>query len=215
MTRQQPIPYPLIKQLTDKLVAAAIILLFSPVLAVVGLGMALDMLLRPADRGPWFYRERRISRGREFDILKFRVLRQNVLTQMRQAGGHARQYEANLNNLTWAGRYLIKKWYLDELPQLLNILKGDMSLVGPRPWPISMVQEQVARGVTYRHLIMAGWTGPAQLQKGRPTPKNSEMLDLEYAAACRTWSAWRLWRYDLNILYQTARVMLQGQGLKY
>lgn len=216
MPNEDFVPYPFLKWLTDKIIPLVIILLLSPILIIIVGGMALTMLIFPADRGAWFYRERRISRGKEFDILKFRVLREKTLAQMHQAGQqHARLYEADLQNLTWAGRYLIKKWYFDEVPQLLNILKGDMSLVGPRPWPISMVEAQVNRGVTYRQLILAGWTGPAQLQKGNPNPVNSETLDLAYLEACRTWSPWRLWRYDLGILVETLRVMLRGEGLKY
>ncbi len=75
-------------------------------------------------------------------------------------------HEADEANLTWAGRRLLKPWYLDELPQLWNVLRGDMSLVGPRPWPPSMVANQVAKGLTYRNEFVAGWTGPAQVQKG-------------------------------------------------
>jgi len=210
--REQQSPYPFLKWLTDKLVPLVLIVLFSPVLMIIVLGMALDMLLYPADRGTWLYRERRTSRGKEFDLLKFRVLRQDVSDR---AAGHARRYERDTANLTWAGRHILKKWYFDELPQLLNILRGDMSLVGPRPWPIHMFEKQVARGVVYRKLIRAGWTGPAQLQKGRPNPLNSEKLDLEYLERCRTWSGWQLCKYDLQVLKDTLRVMLEGRGLRY
>ena len=99
-------------------------------------------------RGPWLYRERRISRGREFDLLKFRMLRSDVIAGLdRAAGEHARLREADGVNLTDAGRFL-KRRYLDELPQLLNVVRGDLSLVGPRPWPRSMVDDQVAEGST-------------------------------------------------------------------
>jgi lipopolysaccharide/colanic/teichoic acid biosynthesis glycosyltransferase len=78
-----------------------------------------------------------------------------------------------------------------------------------------MFREQVGRGVEYRKFSRAGWTGPAQLQKGHPNPLGSESLDMQYLERCHTWSGWRLWRYDLGILYRTVRIMLEGQGLKY
>ena len=212
---QQVSPYPYLKWITDKIVSLAVLAGFSPVFIVVMLAMAVSMLLRPADRGAWFYRERRISRGREFNVLKFRVLREDVIAQMQRENGHAWLYESEKSNLTWAARYFIKKWYFDELPQLFNILKGDMSLVGPRPWPVYMVHAQIKRGVVYRNLIHAGWTGPTQLQKGSPTKQGDEKLDLEYFNRCRTWPGWRLWLYDMRALFQTLRIMLKGKGLKY
>lgn len=209
-------PSPILKRATDKLAALALLLVLSPLLVVILLGIGTGILVRPGDRGPLFYRERRISRGREIDVLKFRVLREDVLARMRGHGqAHVRLYEADVKNLTWAGRYLIKKWYLDEVPQLLNILKGDMSLVGPRPWPLEMIRDQLDRGVDYRNFILAGWTGPAQIQKTDITLSGSEALDLEYVTACRTMSGWRLWRYDARILFRTLKLMLRGQGLRF
>lgn len=215
MTEQQPVPYPFLKRLTDKAASLALIVLFSPLYGIALLAMAVDMLLRPAARGPWLYRERRVSRGREFDILKFRVLQADALARMRGEGAFARRYERDPVNLTWAGRQVLKPWYLDELPQLFNILKGDMSLVGPRPWPLAKYQEQVARGVTYRQVIRAGWTGPAQLLKGHPGPHTEEEMDIQYVARCRAWGGWRLWRYDLGVLYRTIKIILEGKGLRY
>jgi lipopolysaccharide/colanic/teichoic acid biosynthesis glycosyltransferase len=181
---------------------------------VLVLVMGLDMLLRPADRGSVLYRERRLSRGREFDLLKLRTLREPVLAEMRRTGGHARTYESEPGNLTWAGRHVLKRWYLDELPQLWNILRGDMSLVGPRPWPPAMVADQEADGLHYRRLVPAGWTGPAQVQKGVPGVRFAD-LDLAYVEAVRTWPGARLLRYDAWILWQTLRTLLRGQGLQY
>ena len=215
MLKQQAAPYPYLKWLTDKLVPLTFLILFFPILVVIVLVMAVSMLLRPVDRGAWFYRERRMSRGRSFDLLKFRVLREDVINQMPCERKHAREYEADTSNLTWAGRYFLKNWYLDELPQLFNILKGDMSLVGPRPWPLHMANAQIGQGVVYRKLIQAGWTGPVQLQKGNPTPPNSTNLDLEYFNRCLTEPGWRLWLYDMNVLYQTVWLVLEGKGLRY
>src|SRR5437870_1509216 len=82
------------------------------------------------------------------------------------AAGHARPHEADPENLTWVGRRVLKPWYVDEVPQLLNVLRGDISLVGPRPWPPELVEAQAAAGFAYRNEIAAGLTGPAQVTKG-------------------------------------------------
>ena len=188
------------------------LLLSSPVAAAALTAMAVDMLLVPRDRGPFLYRETRISRGREFGLLKLRTLRVDVLEA--GAAGHVRLFEADRANLTRAGG-LLKRWYLDELPQLVNILRGDLSLVGPRPWPPAMVAEQVAAGLDYRNRIKAGWTGPAQITKGSPDPVSYAELDLAYVEACRTLGPVRLARYDLGILARTVGVILRGEGLRY
>ena len=208
-------PYPLPKRLTDKVVSGLLVVLLAPVFALAALGMGVDMVLARRARGPWFYRERRISRGRGFDLLKFRTLRRDVLEGPQATLAHARLLEADSDNLTWAGRRILKPWYFDELPQLINVLRGDMSLVGPRPWPPSMVEDQVAAGHDYRNRVIAGWTGPAQVQKGVAEPAGYTDLDLAYVEACRTWRGVRLLRYDLGILWRTVKVMAKGEGLEF
>jgi lipopolysaccharide/colanic/teichoic acid biosynthesis glycosyltransferase len=188
------------------------VLLF-PLTAVLLAGMAIDMIVSPRDRGSFFYRENRISRGRLFGLIKFRTLSRGALEEMRAAGGHARLYEANAANLTWAGRRLLKPWYLDELPQLLNVLRGDISLVGPRPWPPEMVRQQVAEGRDYRNRIPGGLTGPAQVTKGEEIP--FEDLDLRYLERCEALSSWALVGYDLQVLWRTVLVIARGEGLNY
>jgi lipopolysaccharide/colanic/teichoic acid biosynthesis glycosyltransferase len=175
--------------------------------------MTVNMIISRRDRGGFFYREPRISRGRLFGVLKFRTLRRDVLEQMRAVGGHARLYEADPANLTWAGRSLLKPWYLDEVPQLLNVLRGDISMVGPRPWPPEMVRRQVADGRDYRNRILGGLTGPAQVTKGEAL--SYEDLDSQYLERCGTLSSWALVRYDLQILWRTGVVIARGEGLNY
>jgi len=209
------IPYPVAKRVLDKSIAGGLMLVAAPLFAAVYVAMGFDMALSRRDRGRWLYRERRISAGRPFDLLKFRTLRRNVLEREGGVAGHARLFEADPENLTWAGRRILKPWYLDELPQLFNVLRGDMSLVGPRPWPVGMVEDQVAAGLDYRTRVMAGWTGPAQIQKGITEPAGYAELDLAYAERCRTLGGIRLLRYDLGILARTVKVMARGEGLEY
>jgi lipopolysaccharide/colanic/teichoic acid biosynthesis glycosyltransferase len=208
-----PICNPLPKRALDVTVAAALRTSVSPVLVVVLAAMALDMLLSRRDRGAFLYREPRISRGRTFGLLKFRTLTNDALADMRREESHARLYEADPANLTWAGRRILKPWYFDELPQFLNVLRGDISLVGPRPWPPAMVERQVVEGRDYRLRVVAGLTGPAQVTKG--TGRGFEDLDREYLERSGRLGGWSLVRYDLGILLRTVRVIIRGEGLNF
>ncbi len=204
--------YPLLKRTTDKVLSGLLLVLVMPILVFATAAIGLDMLVSRRDRGPWLYRERRISRGREFDLLKFRVLRQEALAR---ADGHARLLEDDAENLTRVGRRILKPWYLDELPQLVNVVRGDMSLVGPRPWPVSVAREQATAGLDYRNRVIAGWTGPAQVQKGLVETVHYTQLDLAYVDACETWPSARLVRYDLVLLWKTVKLIVRGEGLEF
>lgn len=196
------------KRTLDVAVSGSLLVLLAPVWAGLLGVVGLDMLRCPRDRGPLFYREPRVSAGRRFGLLKFRTLRRDI---MAVAAGHVRPYEADVANLTWAGRRVLKPVYLDELPQLWNVLRGEMSLVGPRPWPDELVERQVGRGFDYRLRVPAGWTGAAQVSKG--LDMEFEQLDLDYVALLENGSAWEVVRRDLGILGSTVRTMLRGEGL--
>ena len=86
-----------------------------------------------------------------------------------------------------------------------------MSLVGPRPWPPELVDRQLARGLDYRLRVPAGWTGPAQVAKGRA--RDYEQLDLAYVELLETRSGWDVVRHDVGVLRETVRTMLRGEGL--
>jgi lipopolysaccharide/colanic/teichoic acid biosynthesis glycosyltransferase len=199
-----------VKRALDVVAAATLLVVLAPVELLAIVAVALDGLSVRRDRGPLFYRERRISRGRPFDLLKLRTLRCDVLAG---AAGHARLLEGEPANLTWAGRHVLKPWYLDELPQLINVLRGEISLVGPRPWPPELVARQVASGHDYRLHVAAGLTGPAQVSKG--TGKAFLDLDLEYVHALRTLGPLRVVRLDLAILRRTLSVLARGEGLRF
>jgi lipopolysaccharide/colanic/teichoic acid biosynthesis glycosyltransferase len=201
---------PLSKRALDVTVTTMVLLVLLPVLLVVLVAFAVNVLAAPSDRGPLIYREPRVSRGRTFGLLKFRTLRADVL---RRAAGHARLLEADPANLTWLGRRVLKPWYLDEVPQLWNVLRGEITLVGPRPWPPELVHEQRAEGLTYRDELTAGLTGPAQVTKG--SGQRYADLDLQYLDRARRLGSWALLRYDLQILARTVTVMVRGQGLSY
>ena len=208
------VPSPAAKRALDVVVAATLLVAATPVFAAATALTVVGMIRRPSDRGPLLYRERRISAGREFDLLKFRTLRREAIAKVRAEGSYARVAEADEANVTWSGR-ILKRWYLDELPQLLNVLRGDLSLVGPRPWPVPMVVAQREAGLDYRDRIRAGLTGPAQVRKDSDLPVKGSDLDLEYVERLRTLSPARLLALDLRILADTVRLLARGEGLRF
>ena len=204
----EPVRAPALKRALDVAVSGALLVALAPVWALALGAVVVGMVRRPEDRGPVLYREPRVSRGRVFQLIKLRTLQRGLLAA---AAGHARVLEADPVNLTWAGRRVLKPFYLDELPQLVNVLRGEMSLVGPRPWPPELVDRQVARGRDYRLRVVAGWTGPAQVSKG--SDADFESLDLRYVELLESGSAWRVARHDVGVLRRTVGTMLRGEGL--
>ncbi len=207
-----PLPIRRSKRLADVAICLLLLILLAPLILVVVAAMLLNFLLVRADRGPLFYREPRISRGRLFRILKFRTVRQARIDELREAGRLKTVKELELveANLTWTGRYL-KGFYLDELPQLINILKGDMAFVGPRPWPEADYLAQRARGINAKGVVPCGLTGLVQCNKGKGL--NDEQLDLDYIEAYRTKSALGLLVYDAQIVWKSLRTVLEGKGI--
>jgi lipopolysaccharide/colanic/teichoic acid biosynthesis glycosyltransferase len=148
----------LLKRLLDVLAAGALLVVLSPLIAVTALAIKLD------SRGPLFYRCRRVGRGgRELRMLKFRKMHDDADGPALTVNGDAR--------LTRVGRFLARS-KVDEIPQLWNVLKGEMSLVGPRPEDPSFV---ALRPEDFEIILRVrpGITGPSQLAFA----KESELLD--------------------------------------
>ena len=184
------------KALMDILFAATALLLFGPLMAVLALAIRMD------SAGPAFFRQKRAGRnGRFFTIYKFRTMRQDTPRDMPThmlAGAN--------RHITRLGRFL-RKSSLDELPQLFNILRGDMSLVGPRPALWNQDDLIALRKANGSDRIRPGLTGWAQVN-GRdelPISRKAE-LDGEYAANLT------LGR-DLRILYRTALQVFHAEGV--
>jgi putative colanic acid biosynthesis UDP-glucose lipid carrier transferase len=163
------------KRALDVILALTLIVLTLPILALVTLAVALD------SRGPVLFAQKRIGRfGEAFAIYKFRTM--HVL----ENGAQVVQASRNDARITRVGRFL-RQSSLDELPQLFNVLSGEMSLVGPRPHAAAHDEYYAARIANYRlrHLVKPGITGWAQVNGARgATPELSDMqarIDLDVA----------------------------------
>ena len=147
--------------------------------------------------------------GRRFMLLKFRTLTRSALQGLGPGPTHIKRLE-QADELTTVGRFL-KQWYLDELPQLINIVRGDMGLIGTRPWPIELYEEEMAKGITRKRDMPAGLIGTVQASKG--DGRDPLQLDLDYWEAYRTYPGWKLLLLDLSIIKESLKTQLRHEGL--
>ena len=190
------------KRLLDWVVAALLLLILSPIMLVLAVFIRFD------SPGPIFFQQWRVGeRGKLFKIFKFRTrvigaekLHHHVMTN--QKGLHKRQDDPRITPL---GGWM-RKYSLDELPQLFNVLRGDMSLVGPRPWALYDAVRISPQG-QQRLNALPGITGAWQVEKRSTLLELDAVnnIDLEYL---RTWSLAR----DLKLLLLTIPKVLLGFG---
>jgi lipopolysaccharide/colanic/teichoic acid biosynthesis glycosyltransferase len=179
----------------DLALAGVLLVVTAPLLALAALAIKLE------SRGPVFYTQRRVGRGgRPFELLKLRTMVPGA--ESMGAGIYVLEGDPRI---TRVGR-LLRRFSLDELPNLVNVVRGDLAIVGPRP----TVQEQVDRYTERQRRrldVKPGITGWAQIN-GRtslPWPERIE-LDVWYVEH-------RSLRLDLRILVRTARMLASGRGL--
>jgi lipopolysaccharide/colanic/teichoic acid biosynthesis glycosyltransferase len=180
------------KRAMDLLLAGLLVIVTSPLLAVIAVAV------RIALGSPVLFRQLRPGLdGRPFELLKFRT--------MRDVRGPDGAMRPDAERITRLGRWL-RKTSLDELPELLNVLKGDMSLVGPRPLLMQYLSRYTPRQAR-RHELRPGITGLAQVS-GRNQLSWEERFDLD------VWyiDHWSLW-LDLRILLRTMRTVIGGEGI--
>jgi exopolysaccharide biosynthesis polyprenyl glycosylphosphotransferase len=193
-----------VKRLMDVAGALAGIVLLAPLGALVALAIRLD------SPGPVFFRQPRVGRsGRAFSMIKFRSMVDGADAQ--RAALLGRNETAGLFKLsadprvTRVGRWL-RRTSLDELPQLINVLRGEMSLVGPRP--LVLDEDRLVEGRDRERLLLApGMTGPWQVL-GPERPPLPEMVKTDYLYAAN----WSLWT-DLKIILRTVGHMLGRRGM--
>lgn len=193
------------KRLFDLTASAAGLLLLLPVLLLCALAIRLD------DGGPVFFRQRRMGRGNTFfDIYKFRSMR---VAKADAAG--LRSASRDDDRITRVGRFL-RRTSLDELPQLINVLLGDMSIVGPRPHALGShagdkLFWEVDRKYWQRHCLRPGITGLAQIRGLRGATDTEADLSDRLQADLEYLNSWSLWG-DIKIILGTVRVLVHHRA---
>jgi len=192
------------KRVFDVAGAAAALLVCAPVMAVIAVAIKLQ------SHGPILFRQTRVGRGgRHFEICKFRTMcadaeqRKADLRIANEADGLFKIEDDP--RVTRVGR-LLRRLSLDELPQLLNVFAGDMSLVGPRP--LVLDEDELIKGHDRRRLqLTPGMTGPWQIMGSARVPLH-EMVKIDYLYV----AGWSLWA-DMKIMLRTVPYMLARRGM--
>ena len=190
--------YYVAKRAFDILASASMLILVSPILLVTAIA------IKATDGGPVFYKQVRLTRGgKEFKILKFRSMRVDA-----EKDGVARLSTGeNDDRITPVG-HVIRKFRIDELPQLFNILGGSMTVVGPRPErpEIATDYKKTIPEFDLRLQVKAGLTGYAQVYgKYNTTPYDKLQMDLMYISSCNFFE-------DLRIIFATIKILFEPES---
>ena len=194
-----------LKRTFDICASGVALLALSPLFVLVAL------LIKLEDGGSIFFKQRRMGRGnRFFSILKFRSMREDKS----DADGN-RSTSKEDERVTRIGSF-IRKTSIDELPQLINVLRGDMSLVGPRPHALgsqagSKLFWQVDRRYWQRHSLRPGITGLAQVRGYRGATDTEEDLTSRLQADLEYIQGWTIWR-DVGVLFSTLKVLVHDRA---
>lgn len=219
---KQIVPIRKFKRIFDLMFIIVMSVVFVPIFVLISLSYLISMIFYSEDQGPLFYYEWRYSRGKKFKIIKFRTIKQSVLKkliQKDQKNTFVKKLESDKSNLTKLG-YILKQLYFDELPQFWCIVRGEMSLVGPRPWAVPQVEQAMSKNQYNKYICWPGLLGLVQVQKGDiiKTDQNIEntnciLRDNQYLSVYRNSSWWHLLKLDIRIIAKAIIIVYEAKGL--
>lgn len=208
-----PLETKFLKSFFDKFISGIVLLATSPIIAGLYIANLLEGLLIKENKGPLFYYYIAVSAGRQFKKYKIRIIKMKYVDKELAMKGdwHAWAGEWTPDCRTYVGRF-VKKFYLDELPQFWNVLKGDMSIVGPRPLALHHYERDVAQGNVTRKLIKGGILGYGHIRKGT-TEFGNPIYEFEYVDKYLKLPEWKFLLFDFKIILKGIKVVLEGKGL--
>ncbi len=207
-----PLPPRLFKVFFDKMIALILLIVSAPVLLLLKIAYIIEGLLIPENSGPMYFYYWAVSAGKKIPKYKIRLIKQKYI-EPEGAARHdwiAFSAEWTPDSRTYVGRF-VKKFYLDELPQFWSVLKGDMSIVGPRPIAVLHYERDKAQGNVARSLLKGGLLGLGHINKGTSEMGNP-VYEYEYIEQYLNRSSFSLLMLDLWIIWKGVQVIIRGGG---
>lgn len=207
------LPRKFLKVIFDKILAIVLLILVLPILLIIKIGFIIEGFLVPENSGPMFFYYNAVSAGKIIPKYKIRLIKQKFIDfeGARKHDWIAFSAEWSPESRTYMGQ-IVKKFYLDELPQLYSVLKGDMSIVGPRPLSVMHYERDLAQGNLPRKLLKGGLLGLGHIKKGTEEMGNPT-YEYEYVEHYINKSDWQLLKLDVWIICKGLQLIIKGGGL--
>ncbi|QWC95537.1 hypothetical protein G6733_01840 [Polynucleobacter paneuropaeus] len=208
----QPLPPRFFKIFFDKFVAIIFLAISAPILLLLKMAFLVEGFLIPENKGPMFFYYNGVSAGKIIPKYKIRLIKIKFIDKegAKRHDWLAYSAEWTPDSRTYVGQF-VKKFYLDELPQFYSVLKGDMSIVGPRPLSVLHYERDRLQGNVTRFLLRGGLLGLGHINKGTSEMGNP-LYEYEYVDHYLKKSSLSLLFLDLWIIWRGFLVIIKGGG---
>ncbi len=203
------------KRIFDIVLSLAFLILLLPLHLVFTTFIFIEHIFRGVPFAPLFYSEQRWSANEPFKLYKYNIFKPQVINDMRKRGEfiHTKELEHN-GSLIWTGK-LLRQIYLDESPQFFNVLKGDMSIIGPRPMNDGNHKKHIAEGFVSKNMVKAGITGYYQAEHKSKNRRGGTQFELDnfYVDHYFNNPWYKHFWFDIKIIIKTLIVLIMARGI--
>jgi len=208
----KPLSIRFFKLIFDKMTALLLLILAAPIMFLLKILYVIEGILLPENAGPMIFYYNAVSAGKIIPKYKIRLIKTKYIDPdgAKRHDWIAYSAEWNSDSRTIMGQ-IVKRFYLDELPQFWSVLKGDMSIVGPRPLSVMHYERDKAQGNVTRSLLRGGLLGLGHINKGTSEMGNS-VYEYEYLDEYIKRSSFGILKLDLWIIWRGIIVILKGGG---
>jgi lipopolysaccharide/colanic/teichoic acid biosynthesis glycosyltransferase len=209
---KEKLPPRFLKSAFDKLAALILLIIATPILLLIKIAYLIEGWIIPENKGPMFFYYNAVSAGKIIRKYKIRLIKTKYIEPEGAKRGDWIAYSAEwtADSRTYVGQF-VKKFYLDELPQFYSVLKGDTSIVGPRPLSLLHYERDLAQGNVTRKLLKGGLLGLGHINKGT-TEMGNPFYEYEYIDQYLKRSSFGLLCLDLWIILKGIQVIVRGGG---